>query len=320
MYVQDHEEALPSSANIWSDLKLDPGVLICPTKGKNTPNGYVIPVAYDGVSYARLDPPTDFAMVCDGNSSNVTGNSPNLAFGQTEVDYRHSNKAIVAYADGHVGASDWVLIPRLSSSVTVSLQQGVNGYTGTQDTFIGGDNRAAIPNTNYASNTTLGLFNRETSLNNDSRCVLRFDLTSLTGCIKQVTSATLTLTGIYQYGSVPDTFTVNKVTNSDWKVGEVTWNSRKTGTSWGAGGGEYASTPLASLAYTSSSTTTLAFALTANPNIVRDWANSTPSANSGIFVLDPTSGQGNGVFISIASSEAATVSSRPKLDITYVPW
>jgi prepilin-type N-terminal cleavage/methylation domain-containing protein/prepilin-type processing-associated H-X9-DG protein len=284
MYAQDHEELLPSS---WGELTLDKGALVCPTAGKKVTNGYVYPEAYAGKGLTDLDPPTDYALVSDGQS---TGALPNLAYGQTDVAYRHAKKAITAYADGHVGMSDWVLIPRRSAStapVTVSFQQGTNGYTGVQDTFLGGDSRGAIPNTNYATSATLGLFYRETSFNNNSRCLLRFDLTSLTGRIRQVTSATLTLTGTYAFGNLPDTFTLHQVTNGDWKIGEVTWNSRKTGTTWGTAGGDYASTPLASLAYTSSSTP-LAFPLTANPNAVREWANSAPSANGGMLLLDRT--------------------------------
>ena len=41
MFCQDHEETYPLSTEIWSAIKVDPGVLVCPTKGKNTPNGYI---------------------------------------------------------------------------------------------------------------------------------------------------------------------------------------------------------------------------------------------------------------------------------------
>ena len=41
MYVQDHEETLPAASTMWSNLNIDAGILVCPTKGKSTPNGYV---------------------------------------------------------------------------------------------------------------------------------------------------------------------------------------------------------------------------------------------------------------------------------------
>jgi prepilin-type N-terminal cleavage/methylation domain-containing protein/prepilin-type processing-associated H-X9-DG protein len=324
MYTQDHEELLPTADEVWGAIGLDKGVLVCPTAGKKIPNGYVYPEAYGERALADLDPPTDYALVSDGQNTSA---NPNLAYGQADVAYRHANKAVVAYADGHVSMSNWVMIARRSTStapVTVSFQQGVDGYTGVQDTTLGGDNRAAIPNTNYATSTTLNLFNREVAWNNASRCLFRFNLPSLTGRIRQVTSATLTLTGTYAYGTLPDTFTLHQVTNGDWKIGEVTWNSRKTGTAWGAGGGDYASTPLASLVYNSSSTAPQpwVFSLTANPNAVREWANSAPSASGGMLLLDPTTvGSGNnGAVLSFASSEATLVSSRPKLELTYEPW
>ncbi len=40
MYTQDHEETFPDSATVWNDIKVDAGVLVCPTKGKGTPIGY----------------------------------------------------------------------------------------------------------------------------------------------------------------------------------------------------------------------------------------------------------------------------------------
>ncbi|MEI6521791.1 MAG: prepilin-type N-terminal cleavage/methylation domain-containing protein, partial [bacterium] len=40
MYTQDHEEILPEAATIWKDINIDANVLVCPTKGKLTTNGY----------------------------------------------------------------------------------------------------------------------------------------------------------------------------------------------------------------------------------------------------------------------------------------
>src|SRR5690242_8750148 len=65
-----------------------------------------------------------------------------------------------------------------SASVSVSFQNGVNSYAGTEDTVLaagqGGD-----PNTNYGNDSTLAVFEREVSLNNFRRVVMRFDLSSL---------------------------------------------------------------------------------------------------------------------------------------------
>ncbi len=58
MYAQDHEEMLPATTSVWGDIKVDPGVLICATKGKNTPNGYGYNRYMAGVSLGELDNPT----------------------------------------------------------------------------------------------------------------------------------------------------------------------------------------------------------------------------------------------------------------------
>ena len=39
MYVQDHDETFPTTAQVWNSLNLDPGILICPTQGKSVVNG-----------------------------------------------------------------------------------------------------------------------------------------------------------------------------------------------------------------------------------------------------------------------------------------
>jgi prepilin-type N-terminal cleavage/methylation domain-containing protein len=41
MYAQDHEELLPSAQEMWGTIGVDKGVLVCPTKGKRTANGYI---------------------------------------------------------------------------------------------------------------------------------------------------------------------------------------------------------------------------------------------------------------------------------------
>jgi prepilin-type N-terminal cleavage/methylation domain-containing protein len=40
MYAQDHEECLPSTTTVWTDIKVDSGVLVCPTAGRSLPVGY----------------------------------------------------------------------------------------------------------------------------------------------------------------------------------------------------------------------------------------------------------------------------------------
>jgi prepilin-type N-terminal cleavage/methylation domain-containing protein/prepilin-type processing-associated H-X9-DG protein len=98
MYAQDHEETFPGSATVWGDIKVDPGVLICPTAGKNTVNGYAYNRSISNGSIGDIQDPTVKPLTAD---SKAVGN---LLVIPADVDYRHSSMAIVSYADGHIGA------------------------------------------------------------------------------------------------------------------------------------------------------------------------------------------------------------------------
>ncbi len=99
MYAQDHDETLPSSSTIWSDIKVDPGVLICPTAGKQVTNAYAYNVNYSGMALGEVMQPESAVILAD---SLVTGNSMLTGI---DVEYRHSNMAIGAFLDGHVSIS-----------------------------------------------------------------------------------------------------------------------------------------------------------------------------------------------------------------------
>ena len=104
MYCQDHEECLPATATVWQDIKVDPGVLVCPTLGKSTPNGYLYNADIDGVALGNIDDPMKTFISIDGLNSSLVPLSPNVAYYSNQFDARHSGKAIVSFADGHVEA------------------------------------------------------------------------------------------------------------------------------------------------------------------------------------------------------------------------
>ncbi|MEI6519847.1 MAG: prepilin-type N-terminal cleavage/methylation domain-containing protein [bacterium] len=102
MWAQDHNSSLPSSATIWKDLSIDPGILICPTKGKTVPNAYFFNSSLSDVSQGDINDPTTAILTADGlEVTGLTGASPNLLVNAANVDYRHSGKFISSYADGH---------------------------------------------------------------------------------------------------------------------------------------------------------------------------------------------------------------------------
>jgi len=106
MYAQDHEESLPGTASIWSDIKVDPGVLICPTAGKSLVNGYVYNGTYAGKSIGGFNNPAAILISADGQT--VTPNSgTNIAtYGADIATTRHSGKFIAAYLDGHIDSAN----------------------------------------------------------------------------------------------------------------------------------------------------------------------------------------------------------------------
>jgi prepilin-type processing-associated H-X9-DG protein len=100
MYAQDNDELLPAPENVWGSLSLDKGVLVCPTKGTKTANGYVFDWGIAGAALGEISLPTETLLTVDGNSAS-TG-LPNMAYDYSQFDARHGGKCIASFADGHV--------------------------------------------------------------------------------------------------------------------------------------------------------------------------------------------------------------------------
>ncbi len=116
MYAQDHDETMPSTTDVWSSLKLDPGMLLDPaestTKGSNT-YGYF--ETNGGVALGTLKSPDKVMLTADWN---IRAKSlyPNILHEPTDISYRHPNTMYVAsFADGHVettkASGNFVYIP-----------------------------------------------------------------------------------------------------------------------------------------------------------------------------------------------------------------
>ncbi len=133
MYAQDHEESFPGTSSVWGDLKVDPGVLVCPTKGKGTPNGYVYSYSVSSKGLGTINDPSATVLTADGASTGNILSTP------ADIDYRHSSSLIVSYADGHVGNSQNLNygIVNLGELTAVS-----GGYTFTVDPTKPADNDA----------------------------------------------------------------------------------------------------------------------------------------------------------------------------------
>ncbi len=97
MFVQDHEETLPTSSTVWNDLNVDAGVLICPTAGKTQTNGYGYNSVLSGKALGTIAVPNQTLLTADANNGSTLINYPD-----NDIAVRHSKGFIAAFADGHV--------------------------------------------------------------------------------------------------------------------------------------------------------------------------------------------------------------------------
>ncbi len=133
MWTQDHEEMLPGTATVWSDINVDPGVLVCPTKGKSTANGYIYSSVNAGKAMGDLVDPTSEALTSDGNA-NAKFNT-NVAVKSDDFDLRHSGKAVMSYIDGHVAAT--TTIPwQLQAYLWLQADKGVTANSGNVTKWV----------------------------------------------------------------------------------------------------------------------------------------------------------------------------------------
>lgn len=170
MYVQDHEETFPNSISFWQGVSVDPGVLVCPTKGKNTPNGYCAIASVMGKSLGDFNDPSSRALTVDGPTVSLdtwtTSPLPNIANWTCDYEYRHSGAMIVSYLDGHVGSSQKLLgafDERLSPLVTYDFN--TNPFSAGNIVSDAGNNCLEIPAINTESKPSITvtsgqLFNR----------------------------------------------------------------------------------------------------------------------------------------------------------------
>ncbi|MHB9024325.1 MAG: type II secretion system protein [Armatimonadota bacterium] len=109
MFIQDHDETLPDSATIWSEMITNYGVnekvLICPTKGKSLGNGYLYNNAISSVALGDIPNPVRTLMTIDGIHEPTSNPHTygNILYTAQDVDLRHNTHAVCGFVDGHVG-------------------------------------------------------------------------------------------------------------------------------------------------------------------------------------------------------------------------
>ncbi len=110
IYAQDHDEMFPTAGIVWGALKLDAGVMRCPTDAGKA-NGYVYNNALSGQALGEIADPVGIFVTGDGRHAATPATVAyyatydNVAYLGRDIVRRHGNKVILSYADGHVAIS-----------------------------------------------------------------------------------------------------------------------------------------------------------------------------------------------------------------------
>jgi glucose/arabinose dehydrogenase len=201
--------------------------------------------------------------------------------------------------------------------VTVSLQQGVNGYAGTTDVSISnqyaqytGGNGITSPN-----DAQLGVFQTAGASGYTIESLLRFSQLGIP-TNANVSAATLTLN--------LDTWSSNAVIRgyylaAPWSIqpgSDLGWLHRGTGQDWNMPGARGQGTDvIAGKSFVLSGIQAVGsqfVTVNLDPAVVQHWIND-PSSNHGLLLVNETTG----AVVRMNASEQSTASLRPKLGVTY---
>jgi prepilin-type N-terminal cleavage/methylation domain-containing protein/prepilin-type processing-associated H-X9-DG protein len=159
LFAQDNDDILPEEATVWGDLKIDKGILACPSKAK-TRNGYVFNRNVCGMAIAEMADPSREIISMDGQHAATPAPAltyANLGYAAADVDLsRHGGRCIASYADGHVEPTTNTLDTVVWVScigVTPSYPSGGKGSTLTESSGgywnVGAVSSVVIPGDGY---------------------------------------------------------------------------------------------------------------------------------------------------------------------------
>jgi hypothetical protein len=181
-----------------------------------------------------------------------------------------------------------------------------------KDTYLSEPNAS----TNYGSLNKMIFGSNGSSPGNDFAGLLQFDLTSLPPC--SVDDATLTVT---KQGDTADSSLVVTLQRIlvDWLENQACWNDRVSGSPWNTAGclstSDREDTALGTITYQPDDPNNIQKNISLNPSRIQEWINGTLNNNGFRFGYngDVTSN----AYYAIYSSDEATPSYRPKLEINY---
>ena len=187
------------------------------------------------------------------------------------------------------------------TEATITLQQGSNGYTGSEDTYI----HQYDPDRNHCQQDQFRVGYDQTYFG-----LVHFDLTSIpSNAIVTQAALQLYVTGWGGSDITMDAHCIKRIVN----LCEATWNQAQHGEPWGQAGCNDTTTDRCAGAESTVTSSGIHkwydFELTA---LVQGWVNGS-IANNGLLLRAP----GSTSSLWFASAQNPTVSLRPKLVITY---
>ncbi|MHB0938023.1 MAG: hypothetical protein ACYC6A_16665 [Armatimonadota bacterium] len=98
MYQQDHGGQFPNKATLWQDIAFPPKSLVCPTYGARNGIGYGYNANLSGLTDKSPGMPAlpNLPVLADSRTTDHLLNST------SDIDFRHTGRAIVGFGDGHV--------------------------------------------------------------------------------------------------------------------------------------------------------------------------------------------------------------------------
>ena len=195
----------------------------------------------------------------------------------------------------------------LGAPVTVSFQNGVaptSAYAGTTDSSI----KQAAATTNFGAATALEV-DGDDGGGVDKSAVVRWGLSGIpAGSVVQSASITIRITD-----TTNNTYNVHGLRRA-WTESQVTWQNAATGAPWATPGALAATDRGAVVGTVTGSVGSRTIPLnSAGVALVQSWVDG--ATNAGVVFAHATNTNG----LDFASSENATLSTRPMLTITYQP-
>jgi len=208
---------------------------------------------------------------------------------------------IGSHRAGAQGAS-----PSESSATTVVLQQGLNGYQGTDDSFLD----SWYPDTNYGP-----VWSAVVRSGGVKRPVIRFDLSTIPAGAT-VSNATLELFSDNTYGSAGTPLTVAAhVLRRLWQENQATWHQAAGGQNWGTPGADNIVSDRSDVVVAAATVSALGTWYTWDVTAaVQGWV-ADRNSNKGLILIG--SSDQTTEFRFFSSEYGSTNTFRPKLTISY---